>query len=103
MKPLQSAVVCSGQWGTVCDDLWDENDARVVCNELGHPTGSASAESRAHFGEGSGPIWMDNVMCTGYESSLQYCSFPGYGLNDCSHQEDAGVICCESVCPQSLL
>ncbi|XP_062566592.1 deleted in malignant brain tumors 1 protein-like [Saccostrea cucullata] len=79
-------------WGTVCDDSWDDNDARVVCRTLGFSS-SGSAYSNAHFGEGSGPTWMDNVNCGGGERSLALCPFNGFGHEDCGHSEDAGVIC----------
>lgn len=36
---------------------------------------------------------MDEVNCTGHEQFLSDCPFNGWGNHDCSHFEDAGVIC----------
>ena len=82
-------VFVNGQWGTVCDDGWDINDAHVICRQLGY----LSARTRyccARFGQGTGP--MLQLGCQGSEESLHECPqvVPPFG---CGHHEDAGVEC----------
>jgi len=85
-------IFYNGNWGTVCDDDWDMNDARVVCRQLGFPD-AVSAPRSAHFGAGSGQIWLDDVECSGSESSIADCPHRGWGVENCGHHEDASVSC----------
>ena len=83
-------------WGTICDDFWDILDARVACRQLGfadavRPTRFAS------FGQGTGPIYLDNLICVGNESRLQDCRHNGVGTHNCFHFEDAGVECSSKI------
>ena len=80
-----------GEWGTVCDDRFVDDDAMVVCRQLGYTGGQARL--RAAFGAGTGPIWMDDVSCAGTESRLADCPSRGWGVNNCRHSEDVGVSC----------
>uniref|UniRef100_A0A8C9RGF7 SRCR domain-containing protein n=1 Tax=Scleropages formosus TaxID=113540 RepID=A0A8C9RGF7_SCLFO len=78
------------QWGTVCGDDWDTTDASVVCRQM-FCGDAVAAPQYGHFGEGEGTIWMDNVQCSGSESTLKECGHGGWGQHDCRHVHDTGA------------
>jgi len=81
----------NGSWGTVCDDEFGHEEAEVICRGFGFDYGQP--RKRAFFGRGVGPIFMDNLNCTGHESSIFECPYNGWGNHNCRHGEDAGVVC----------
>ncbi|XP_035670236.1 microfibril-associated glycoprotein 4-like [Branchiostoma floridae] len=88
-------VLHYGEWGTVCNDRWGDEDAQVVCRQLGYRYARPVSSQRS-FGRGGGHIWMDQVACTGNESRLTDCPHNGWGDHDCAHDEDASVSCYDS-------
>lgn len=50
----------------------------------------------ARYGLGSGPIWLDNVNCTGSEERIEDCTHNGWGTSNCGHDEDVSVSCLPS-------
>ena len=53
----------------------------------------AVAVGLAHYGQGDGPIVLDNVACNGLETYITDCHNNGYYVHNCAHAEDAGVQC----------
>ncbi|PRW61301.1 deleted in malignant brain tumors 1 -like [Chlorella sorokiniana] len=87
-------VLHNGRWGTVCTDGFTNAAATVVCKQLG--LGNAgTAVPNAGFGQGaaSSPVWLDEVSCRGDEDRLEACVHAGWGVTNCGHKEDVGVIC----------
>ena len=85
-------VYYNGEWGTVCDDGWDNTDATVVCRQLGFYS-SVRAYGSARYGQGTGAISLSRLSCIGNESSLTECSQLHFGTKNCTHSDDASVYC----------
>ncbi|KAJ8026465.1 Deleted in malignant brain tumors 1 protein [Holothuria leucospilota] len=81
-----------GEWGTICDDGWNFDDAEVVCRQLGFP-GALFAVGNAYFGQGNGFVLLDDVSCNGTEHYLVDCRHAGWYQHNCGPGDEAGVQC----------
>ncbi|XP_017071834.1 uncharacterized protein LOC108108319 isoform X3 [Drosophila eugracilis] len=88
-----------GVWGSVCDDDFNLKSAQVACNSMGF-YGPAKIEKNI-FGNGNGPIWLDQVMCFGNETAIDQCNHWNWGEHNCNHTEDVALHCTAGPPPRS--
>ncbi|XP_062856471.1 lysyl oxidase homolog 3A [Trichomycterus rosablanca] len=94
-------IFYNGDWGTICDDDFTLTNAHVLCRHLGFVEALSWSHS-AKYGAGTGKIWLDNVICRGSENSIEKCVSRGWGNSDCTHDEDAGIVCKDERLPGFL-
>ncbi|XP_075940213.1 scavenger receptor cysteine-rich type 1 protein M130-like [Anarhichas minor] len=82
-------------WSSVCEDVFDQQDAEVVCRELG--CGAPSVLQGALYGEVEAPMWTKEFQCGGHESALLDCRSSGSDRNTCSPNKTVGLTCSEPV------
>ncbi|XP_028416145.1 pro-epidermal growth factor-like [Dendronephthya gigantea] len=82
-------------WGKVCDrhDNGDltTTEGKVICRQLGF-SGVTSITSDYRFGDGSGPVFLSNVQCSGDEAFIWDCSHNGWNNNPGDCEDSRGVV-----------
>ena len=81
-SPAYQIVVENGRYTTVvvaaaADHTW-RRGGRFVGNT---------------YGPGRGRIWLDDVVCNGNESNIDFCDHSSWGVHNCSHSQDVSVSC----------
>ena len=88
----------NGQWGGICDNEFDLDDADVICRMLGFPLASAALVSSIAGGVyGTAPsgnkFVLDHLGCTGNETSIFDCSHSGEWKGSCVASDIVRVHC----------
>ncbi|KAL7401457.1 hypothetical protein ABVT39_028285 [Epinephelus coioides] len=103
VRLVNGTSLCSGRlevksnqrWSSVCEADFDQQDAEVVCRELG--CGAPSVLQGALYGEVEAPMWTKEFQCGGHESALLDCRSSGSDRNTCSPGKAVGLTCSEPV------
>lgn len=87
------------EWGIICDDGWDVDDANVVCRMLGYDA-SESHSLPFTISDGNRNFFLSHVDCRGNETSLLECKRDPWGHHQCKAHEVVGIVCqVKKVCP----
>jgi hypothetical protein len=84
-------VFHDGQWGTVCENGFNDVAATVTCRSLGFGYGELINGDPYHTRNGT--IWLDDVRCRGNEASILECSHSGWGQHHCEHSQNVAIEC----------
>ena len=84
-------IFYNGEWGTICSDEFDENDAAVVCHQAGYGPPVRYWIDPGHRRHGR--IWLDDLQCDGTEDTLSECQSSTWGDTNCDHTQDIFVEC----------
>ncbi|XP_053177441.1 scavenger receptor cysteine-rich type 1 protein M130-like [Scomber japonicus] len=103
VRLLNGTSLCSGRlevkseqsWSSVCEADFDQQDAEVVCRELG--CGAPSVLQGALYGEVEAPMWTKEFQCGGHESALLDCRRSDSARRTCSPGKAVGLTCSEPV------
>ncbi|XP_013771535.1 scavenger receptor cysteine-rich type 1 protein M130-like [Pundamilia nyererei] len=109
VRLLNGTSLCSGRlevnynqsnqskqsWTSVCEDHFDQQDAEVVCRELG--CGPPSALQGALHGDMGAPVWSKEFQCEGHESTLLDCRSSNSTRSSCSPGKAVGLTCSEPI------
>ncbi|WAR27354.1 MLP-like protein [Mya arenaria] len=86
-------IEVNGTYGTICDSLFDLEDAEVICKTYNQSFGAAYYFTGARYGEGTGPIHIDRLFCGETNTFLYQCPYHSVGF--CDHSRDVSVVCNE--------
>ena len=94
-NPLEGRVeICLNHaWGTICNNRFSNSDARVICRQLPYDFNGTQVLPISNFTQGTGPIFLDEVGCTGNEERVEECGGPAPGLHTCNHSQDTAIQC----------
>ncbi|MEZ4287638.1 MAG: hypothetical protein R3A47_05740 [Polyangiales bacterium] len=77
-------VLINNEWGTVCDDFFEDNNvaSTIVCQALGYGAGEFVSVDGAFELSFTLPILLDDVQCAGGETDLLQCDYvTSYGVD----------------------
>ncbi|KAL5004337.1 hypothetical protein ScPMuIL_017793 [Solemya velum] len=97
-RVVRPRMSVDGVSGTICNSTWTEQEATVVCRQLGFFSGLPISRDESLS---EGPVWVADVECMGDEDTIFQCISGGWKNvtnTDClAHKADAAVYCFRQV------